>query len=238
MLIKTGLGVSQMSGTMGGVVASHNRFGQYFRSWRKPTDPKTASQVTRRAAMAAAVAAWKSLTDANRTSWNNYAAATPWSNRLGETAYLTGMQMFVRSHCYFAYLADETGSEPLVFDSVASLGGLPPNVTQAVASLSVATGLSLAFDDTAEWCGKDGNIAVVRMSLPRNETQVYGARGFRFVGIIVGGSVSPAESPFEAITADLPNAFSKGDRVTFGIRMIFIDGTLSEEIFVDAVANV
>jgi len=186
--------------------------------------------------MGFAVGSWRALTQVQRETWNVYAAATPWTNRLGEATYLTGMQMYVRSMAYFSYMTSETGGDTIVLEECASLGGLPQNVGNAVATLGVAAGLSLSFDDAAAWCTANGNIAVVRMSLPRNETQVYGARGWKFVGTIVGGTVTPAESPFEITTANLPNVFAAGDRVTFGIRMVHVDGTLSEEIFVDAVA--
>lgn len=236
MLIKPGLAVSQMSGTMGGVVASHNRFGQYFRRWTKPTDPKSPAQMARRAGMGGAIIAWNALDAAGKESWDTYGANTPWVNRFGETVYLSGMQHFVRVYTFSRMITDELGDVPDTLGPCGSAGGLPDNITGAVATIGVAAGLSLAYDDTAAWCSVVGAVAVVRMSRPRSNGQVYGDGPYRYCGVIVGAAVPPV-SPLVVDTADLPWAIIKDERVDFRIRIGYPGHTLSNELKISAVVG-
>lgn len=236
MLIKPGLAVSEMSGKFGGVVAAHNRFGQYFRQFRIPTDPQTPSQMQRRAAMAAAIVAWRNLLGADKDTWNNYAANTPWVNRLGDTVYLTGMSFFIRSYCFAAMLADENSLPPPTVGACGSTGGLPDNAAGVVATLGVAAGLSLAFDDTSLWCAEDNALCLIRMSRPRPSTKVYGGGPYRYATAILGASALPPASPAITATVDLPYAFDVDDRVDFLIRVYRADETLSSALKVSTIA--
>lgn len=238
MLIKTGLAVSQMSGTMGGVVASHNRNGQYFRRWTKPTDPKSTSQMLRRAALAAAVDRWRALSGPNKATWEQYASNTPWKNRLGETTYLTGAQHYTRVFSYLKYLADSLGSPFAGVGECKSAGGLPANISQPVATLSLATGLSLAYDDSADWCDLTGSGIIIRMSEPRNGSQVFSKGPYTFAGAIMGDSVTPPESPYEIETEDLPYAIAVGRRVDFVMRRLdLVNYVISNETKVSVVVT-
>jgi hypothetical protein len=100
MLIRTGFG-GQLSGSVGGVVASHNKGGQYLRNRSLPTNPNSAAQTRARDAFAAAAIAWRSLTVAVREGWEAYAAGTPVVNRLGESITVSGFNMFVRTAAFF-----------------------------------------------------------------------------------------------------------------------------------------
>lgn len=90
--------LSEASGAVAGLVASHNRGGQYFRARVTPTDPLTTRQAETRANMAALVNLWKSITPAQRASWDLYGSNVPVTNTLGQTIHLTGQQMFIRSN--------------------------------------------------------------------------------------------------------------------------------------------
>jgi hypothetical protein len=83
---------SQISGKVGGNVYATNRYGQYMRSWAKPTNPQSEAQTAIRANLAAANAAWAALTPDVQAGWETIAAAVPWVNRLGDTTYLTARQ--------------------------------------------------------------------------------------------------------------------------------------------------
>jgi hypothetical protein len=234
MLIKPGIAVSEMSGKFGGVVAAHNRFGQYFRQYRIPTDPQSSSQMLRRANMAAGVAAWGELTEAEKETWNVYAANTPWVNRLGEEIYLNGFQHYLRVVCFFRAIYNEFGGDEPDISSCGSTGGLPENISGAVATLSVATGLSLAYEDSAAWCSSDGFVCLIRMSRPRPGTRVYGNGPYRICSTIVGSLATPATSPHAVATASLPWSISEGDRVDFLARMVTADMTLSNALKISA----
>lgn len=99
MLIRSGMGM-QLSGSVGGVTASRNRYGAYLRNRTVPVNPNTSRQLAVRAAFAAATLAWAGLTDSQRQGWQDYATGTPVLNRLGETVTLSANCMFVRTNSF------------------------------------------------------------------------------------------------------------------------------------------
>lgn len=99
MLIRMGMG-GQLSGSVGGVVASRNRYGAYLRNRTVPTNPNTVRQQAARAAFGIAAVSWAGLTAAQRGLWQSYATETPLLNRLGESITLSANAMFVRTNAF------------------------------------------------------------------------------------------------------------------------------------------
>lgn len=95
MKVKFGNGVADGRGSIGGTTFSRNRYGSYARTRVTPVNPNTPSQIRSRANFQANATAWRSLTDSQRTSWSNYAAATPVIDSLGNTIYYSGMQAYM-----------------------------------------------------------------------------------------------------------------------------------------------
>jgi hypothetical protein len=85
------------SGSLGGITASRNRYGQYFRRKASPVNPNSTRQQTVRAAFATAIVGWTSLSAANKALWNDYAANTPFVDGLGNQKFVTGQNMYCRS---------------------------------------------------------------------------------------------------------------------------------------------
>ena len=85
-----------MSGKLGGMVASRNRGGQYFRRKAVPVNPDSTRQVEVRSNFATLISYWNNLlTPAERDSWTQWAANTPRIDSLGQTHILTGQNAFV-----------------------------------------------------------------------------------------------------------------------------------------------
>lgn len=99
MLIRFGLG-GQLSGSVGGVTAGHNKGGQYLRNRSIPTNPNTARQQQARTALATAASAWRNLSPEQRGNWESYATQTPLVNRLGESITVSGYNMYVRTNAF------------------------------------------------------------------------------------------------------------------------------------------
>lgn len=93
MLFKSAT-VTSASGSIGGMTASHNRFGLYFRARRVPVNTNTSGQQKIRTAFGSAAAGWRALTAPQRAAWKAYADATTTTNRLGDTVKLTGAQWY------------------------------------------------------------------------------------------------------------------------------------------------
>lgn len=87
-----------ISGSTGNKTYSRNRYGAYTRRRTVPVNPNSAKQNRARMAFRAAVEAWGStLNSTQRSTWNNWAAATPWLNKVGQSVRLTGQAAFIRS---------------------------------------------------------------------------------------------------------------------------------------------
>ena len=85
-----------MSGKLGGMVASRNRGGQYFRRKAVPVNPDSTRQVEVRSNFATLISYWNNLlTPEERESWTQWAANTPRIDSLGQTHVLTGQNAFV-----------------------------------------------------------------------------------------------------------------------------------------------
>jgi hypothetical protein len=86
------------SGSRADLVASHNRYGQYYRERAIPVNPMSTRQSNIRSQLTAASVFWKTLTAAQKTDWQSYANAHPRSNALGETITLTAQAAFVAAN--------------------------------------------------------------------------------------------------------------------------------------------
>lgn len=85
------------SGQIGGLVASRNRYGPYFRNNSSPVNPNTAAQQLVRSAMTQATQRWRDVvTAAQREGWQEYANGTPLRDVFGLTQVMSGNVMYVR----------------------------------------------------------------------------------------------------------------------------------------------
>jgi hypothetical protein len=87
--------VSEFSGAQGSTVASHNRFGPYFRNRTVPVNPNTGPQVLVRNILKAASQGWRLLSANSRNAWEAAAALIPRVDSLGRTYFQTGHQFYV-----------------------------------------------------------------------------------------------------------------------------------------------
>lgn len=85
-----------MSGKLGGIVASHNKGGAYFRRKSIPTNPNTVRQQAIKNIFATLVEAWtETLTQAQREAWDVYAQNVPVTDSLGQTINLSGQNWYI-----------------------------------------------------------------------------------------------------------------------------------------------
>lgn len=83
------------SGSLAGVTASRNRFGQYHRTRATPVNPGSDFQGPVRSRLGAQAAAWRALTSTQRAGWEALAAGMTRTDSLGQAYTLTGLQAFV-----------------------------------------------------------------------------------------------------------------------------------------------
>jgi hypothetical protein len=212
--------VTAASGKIGGMVASHNRGGMYFRSLAIPTNPNTPQQQVTRASLGQLAVAWRSLPGINPILWDIYAAQVPLVDAMGDPIFVSGINMFIRSNTprlNVGLPVVEAG--PSTYD----LGEVGPiavsNATEAGQTLDV----DFAVADA--WVDEDDSAMLVYLSRPHNPSTNFFKGPYRFAGQIPGDSVTPPTSP-ATITAPFP--FLEGQRIFYRINVSRADGRLSQ----------
>jgi hypothetical protein len=218
-LVKFGGGVAAISGKIGGTVFAFNRAGSYARNWKMPVNPQTSRQQTVRGNLATAAAAWESLTASQRSGWNAYAASVPVMNRLGESKYLSGFNMFLRTLTVTKLIGTTAVSDaPAIFT-------LPDPPSTFTPSVSEATQLvSVAFTNTDPWAAEAGGFMVVSCSMPFSPGKTYFGGQYRYVGKIVGATPTPPTTPK---TFAVPWAVVEAQLIRVSCRILRADGRLS-----------
>lgn len=228
MLYRTGIAVSGLSGSSGGITAARNRFGPYFRSRTTPVNPNTDRQTQARSIMAFLAEQWRELpmNDAKRLAWETYAASFNWNNRLGDSVSLTGFNAFCM--CGAAKI-HAGGSHEL--DGPAALGLPSQDPTFQVTISEAAQKLSCTFDDGFDWCDEDFGFLLVQMHQPQSPSRNFFGGPWRTAGAIPGTVAVPAASP--DATIDVAYTATEGQKTVCRARVIRADSRCSQFFYSD-----
>lgn len=98
-IVKYGGGITEFRGSIGGVTFSRNSPGTFARIRKKPRYKRTnaAQRLSTNLAYYTAIWHW-GLNAGQRAAWIALAAATNWTNRLGEAYSPSGLNLYVRSN--------------------------------------------------------------------------------------------------------------------------------------------
>ena len=213
---------ADLSGSLGGITASHNKGGPYFRVRAIPVNPNTPQQQTIRTATADLTVRWNdSLTTVQREAWDTYAANVPLPNSIGESGNISGLAMYVRSNVsrIQAALARQDDA-PIIFN----LGSFTAPVINSITGSTDI--LELAFVPSDPWDDEDGSAMLVYTSRPQNPTINFFKGPYRFAAAILGDSGTPPTTP-----ASIALAFgaTAGQRVFIRVTVTRSDGRLSAD---------
>ncbi len=210
---------TDLSGSLGGIVASHNRGGAYFRNRAIPVDPGTPLQTILRGFMSLLSNSWVTiLSAAQREAWDLYALQVPLPDPLGEPRNVGGIAMFNRSNVpRLQSGAVLVLSAPTIFN----LGEFTP---AGPFTVTAPASVSVAFVDTDEWVNEDDSHMLVLASAPRNASINFFKGPYRFMDKIDGDVTVPPTSP---VVMTLPQVASAGQKVFFQVRVSRADGRLS-----------
>lgn len=230
MLFKETIG-AQLSGALGGIVASHNAGGTYFRVRATPTNPNTPQQIAVRNAVAFLSNFWNNgLTSGQRAIWDTYADNVTVTNRIGEQVLISGLAHYVRSNVsrIQASLA-RADDGPGIFN----IGShFPPKIV----NFSEATQLGdFSFSNgplTDPWANEVGGFMFVFISRPQNISINFFRGPYRLIAVVVGDPVPPV-SP---ILINAPFPFIAGARIFGRAISTRADGRLATPTFMADVA--
>jgi hypothetical protein len=210
---------ADMTGRLGAVIASKNRYGLYFREGAIPVNPSTGRQDIVRNVFATLAVRWSSvLTPAQRSGWETYAAAVPIIGNNGKSQKITGFSMYIR--CASACIQCGTAT-PDTAPAVLSMPETDPTVT---VSASTATQLvSVTFNNALPWASEAGGHLTVHVGQPQLATRNFFGGPYRYAGT-VNGNVTPPTSP-QTFTA--PFTIATGQKVWVQFRVVRKDGRIS-----------
>lgn len=219
---------SEASGSVGGLVYSHNAGGQYIRARVTPTNPGTPQQAAVRQAFGGLLPAWiETLTEVQREAWRTYAAQVGLRNAFGDLRYVSGVNHYLRGNTLrVAFGFPRADDGPTIFD----LGyyALPTFSVDAAADT-----VAVAFNPLDDWVGEDDAHMIVYASRPQNPSINYFQGPYRFAGTVAGNAVTPPTSPE---TIPLPWPVEVDHRVFFLVTVSRADGRRGENFRNFAVA--
>ncbi|MCK5439380.1 MAG: hypothetical protein KAI97_05525 [Gemmatimonadetes bacterium] len=211
---------TDLSGSVGGIVASHNRGGAYFRNRSIPTNPNSVQQQAVRGIMASLTSHWNNtLTAAQRTAWDTYALNVELPNSLGDPRNVGGLGMYIRSNVgRIQATFGRIDAAPPIFNLGEFTNPTWDNFDAA------ADTFDTNFTTGDDWVSEDGALALLYSSRPQNPTINFFKGPYRLVGAIVGNSGTPPTSPNSGNAAF---AFEVGQRVFMKFSISRADGRLS-----------
>lgn len=196
-----GAAVSEIRGKIAATVFTKNAAGAAIRNRVTPINSRSTKQTQARQRLAALSAGWRGITQAQRDGWNSASPNFPQQDSLGQTIFLTGAQLYIRSNANLLLVgASQIVAAPIPASfPVIALGA----VTMAAGVLTIAftptpvpAGFSLVVSATP--AGSQGKSFIQESS-------------FRFLGSVPAAGVSPSvqTSNYAAAFGSAPAAGTK-----------------------------
>lgn len=218
MKIKFGSIVTDGSGKLGGHVYSKNRGGNYIRTNKVPSNPRTAAQIQARSRFGQASSGWKELTENQRAAWAEFAVNNPYSDSLGDQRHLSASSAYTRSSNNLLNVGKAPITTPadvnetLVFD----------NFTATFTDPGVAE-VELANVDTSN----AGNARIlVKASPVFPSSQKYAANKLRIVGAYDASDIDAVTGvlDFSSRYSSSIGGLTSGMRVAWELYLIDSNG--------------
>jgi len=218
-LISSGIGIADISGSVGGTTFARNRYGAYARARVKPKNPKSVRQMLIRNGLGSMKSLWADLTQPQRQAWDTYGDNVTMANKLGQAIKLSGWNHFVRVN------------QARVGAGIATVGGAPTLYSLAETDPSIVVSadaseqlISTVFNNALGWAGEVGGYLLVSMSKPQDPGVTYYGGPWRYIGKIAGAVVHPISPAGIAVYTTI----TTGQRVWARYRILRADNRLSE----------
>lgn len=193
--------LGELSGSIRGVVYSHNKGGAYARGRTIPTNPTSVKQSAARSIFATLSSQWSTLTAGQRADWELWAGLNPVVNRLGQSFLRTGQQAFVGLN---SRLLQAGTTAVLTCPATTAPGDLLTLVVTATAP----TGISAAFTTTPLAAG---HRLLLWGTLPASAGTNKNRRQSRLIGYTAAAAATPAVfvSPYPAVVGNVSNFWAQ-----------------------------
>ena len=223
--IKLSALVSGMSGKLNGSVFAKNRGGLYLRTKVTPVNPQTSAQVAARNLLTSFSQGWKSLTEAQRTAWNNAVENFQTTDVFGDLKKPTGLQLYIRLNANIS----NGGGTPITSPP------LPSGVTALTALSLSAAFTGTAFDVTFAPTPVPADTALYVEATTGLSPGINNANSkFRTIGVVAAAATSPADLSTEY--TDKFGALVEGQKIFIRAKNInLLTGEVSLGLVADAI---
>jgi hypothetical protein len=212
--IKFGMMMTDASGKLGGQVFSKNRGGSYVRTKGIPTNPQNVAQMYIRGIFASLSSQWSALTEAQRTSFNNFVTDYGKTDVFGDVRNPSGKNLFQRLNQNLSLTA-----QTLVTTCVAPSEVPFANISNAVIEIGNATA---EINTTGNTTGSKF-LVFATPSLTQGTTFIKNK--LRSIGYFDGGNGSVIDVQ-TAYVAKFGNP-SVSANIYFGVKVINSNGQAS-----------
>lgn len=224
--------VTQASGSVGGLTASRNRGGPYFRGRAVPVNPATQPQQDIRAIFAACTTRWRDvLSNGERDAWDQYAELTPIPDSLGDPRNAGGLGMYVRGN------APRRQAALSFVDAGPPTTGVPSFTPISLTSLDPSAGLIFAFTTGDDWVNTTGSALLVYLSRGVSVARNFFKGPFQYAGRVLGSSSSAPTSPVTFAANTLPFTITPGLQYFVRNQIVTDDGRTSFDSVAAIVAS-
>jgi hypothetical protein len=218
---------AELSGSLGGIVASRNRGGGYFRQRVTPVNPNTPRQSIIRTITQELSDRWANvLTQAQRNAWDNWVEMTPGFVGTGIDGYIYCNMTRQYYAAQFAQTVAIIDTAPGSFD----IGSFSP----ISAVMTVTNNIAVTFDNTDSWADTTGGFLFVFASPPMNPSRKAYSGRYNLVTAIVGDTAMPPTSPASLAS---PFPFVAGQRIFVRVAASQPDGRYSAKQTVTGLAQ-
>lgn len=226
--IKLGPLVTDISGSIGGMTIQRNRFGMSMRAKPLPLYSETPSQYNVRAKIKSLQHSWQALSDAERLQWNRFPDYSGATIRRDNSILISGQALYLKYQLFRLLCSMSLLTEisyiplPILYTPVkiAVVGG-----TDWYLNFSGTVVVSLYY-------------FVCKLTIPRNENQVFNARGLRFMPFGFTGLINyPLDPPYIDAFGALPpvDSFIHYSIQYFGVDSPMVTGVYTGRLEVVAV---
>ena len=182
MKIKWGALVTDGRNKIGGHVASKNRGGSYLRTKVTPSNPQTSYQTAVRSLFSYLSQAWRNLTFAQITSWNDAVSNFSTTDIFGDTRNPTGKNLYQKLNTNLINANSSVISAPPLPEGVPEVGQPTPTNTATGQIVSIAYTESPVPADT---------VYIVEATSPMTVSQGFTKNKFRTLAVLAAGDTTP-----------------------------------------------
>ena len=175
--------LGQILGSVGGATFSHNRGGSYVKRRATPTNPNTVAQTDIRGILATLSSGWSSVNAADRLAWDNWAAANPATDSLGNDINWSGHQAYIALNSRLMLAGAAANAAPPITSG-------PPALLTLAATFTEPSEYSIAFTPTPPAAG---NRVLIWWTRPGSPGQNPNFNQARLLKITAAAAASPAD---------------------------------------------